>query len=32
MTPLNVTAHVLYNSNLGFILIFAILDLWLIQH
>jgi len=32
MTALNVIAHVFHDYNLAFILIFAVLELWLIQH
>jgi len=31
MATLNVVAHALHNWNLAFILIFAVLELWLIQ-
>ena len=32
MTALNVTARVFHDSNVAFILIFAVSQLWLIQH
>jgi len=32
MTDLNVIAHVFHDYNLALILIFAVLELWLIQH
>jgi len=29
---MNIVAHVFHDYNLAFILIFAVLELWLIQH
>jgi len=29
---MNIVAHVFHDDNLAFILIFAVLELWLIQH